>query len=73
MNALTFGKVWVHAVLVKNNLDVQDYSFIYLANSVCQRKEELTIYTLIESVGEWIAFSQKHSECTTEQNIGATY
>lgn len=52
MNALTFGKVWVHAVLVKNNLDVQDYSFIYLANSVCQRKEELTIYTLIESVAE---------------------
>ena len=52
MNALTFGKVWVHTVLVKNNLDVQDYSFIYLANSVCQRKEELTIYTLIESVAE---------------------
>ena len=37
----------MHALLVKNNLDVEDYSCIYLANSVRQRKKELTIYTRV--------------------------
>ena len=44
IHAKTFKKVWMHALLVNNNLDTQDYSCIYLANSVRQRKNELTIY-----------------------------
>ena len=60
----------MHALSVKNNLDVQDYSCIYLANSVRQRKKELTTYMLTECVAEWILVLEKHSECTIEQNIG---
>ena len=36
----------MHSLLVKTNLDAQDYSCIYLANSVRQRKKELIIYML---------------------------
>ena len=60
----------MHTLLLKNNLDVQDYSCIYFANSACQRKKELTIYTLTECVAEWILVSEKHSECAIEQNLG---
>ena len=42
----------MYILLVKNNLDVQDYSRIYFANSVRERKKEFTIYTLTECVAE---------------------
>ena len=60
----------MYVLLVKNNLDVQDYSCIYFANSVRERKKELKIYTLTECVAEWILVLEKHSECAIEQNIG---
>ena len=56
----------MHALLVKNKLDGQDYSSIYLVHSVRQRKKKLKIYILTECVAEWILVSEKHSECTTE-------
>ena len=66
----SFKQVWMYDLLVKHNFDGQDYSSIYLVNSVRQRKKKLKIYILIECVAEWILVSEKHSECTTEENIG---
>ena len=60
----------MYALVVKNNLDVQDHSWIYLANLVRQRKKELTIYTLAECAAEWILVSEKYNERTIEQNTG---
>ena len=60
----------MYALVVKNNLDVQDHSWIYLANLVRQRKIELTIYALTECAAEWILVLEKYSECTIEQTIG---
>ena len=60
----------MYVLLVKINLDVQDYSCIYLENSLRERKKELTIYALTEWVTEWTLVLEKHSECAIEQNIG---
>ena len=48
----SFKQVWMHALLVKNKLDGQDYSSIYLVHSVRQRKKKLKIYILTECVAE---------------------